>query len=910
MKKHFVLFGTFCAVVLFALMAVLHFRMQEPSSTIIIEETSLGTKEDPEARQRFEWMMLRDPATGQIPEDIKRKEMEFARSLPTREQLTALNKAGTLASWTSRGPWNVGGRTRALGIDVGNPNLIIAGGVSGGMWRSVDGGTTWTKTSAANSLHSVSCLAQDTRPGQTGTWYYGTGELLGNSASGSNFDMYSGDGIFKSTNSGVSWTLLPSTSTGQPQNWDNFFDYVWNIVVDPTNGNVFAATYGAIFRSTNGGTSWTTVFGGVSPFSSYTDIQVASNGTFYVTGSADGGMGGVWKSTTGAAGTWTNITPTDMLNTIRRIVIGIAPSNNNTVYIVAETPSAGVNNHSFWKYNATANSWVNRSANMPAYGGPVGNFDSQSSYDLVIKIKPDNENVVLIGGTNLYRSTDGFATTGNTAWIGGYATSNNISMYPNHHPDQHALVFAPNNASILFSAHDEGIGKTTNILANPVVWQSLSSGYLTTQFYTIAIDRGTNGSNTIIGGMQDNGCWKTTSASGTTPWTNLFSGDGAFTAIANGGGSDYVSAQNGVAYRLFGAQWTRVDPTGGTGYLFINPFVLDPNNSNIMYFAGGNYTWRNSNLTQIPAGSNSTTSVNWTRLNNSAIVGQTQVSALAVSKANPVNRLYIAHSVGYLVRVDNANTGDPVGVDIGAAIPFGFISCVAVDPTDGNKVLVVFSNYNLQSLWYSSNAGATWTDVEGNLAGATGPSCRYAAIVPISGGATYFLVGTSTGLYSTTTLNGASTVWAQEGASTIGNVVVSFLDSRPSDRLVVAATHANGVYSADIVSDVEEDGGIPAAFALHQNYPNPFNPSTKIGFGVSRPGFVSLNVYDILGREVATLVQGHLKAGSYEATLHAAGLASGVYFYRLHVQPDAAPTGRDAIGGSGFVQTRKLVLQK
>jgi hypothetical protein len=600
--------------------------------------------------------------------------------------------------------------------------------------------------------------------------------------------------VFKSVDNGVTWTQLASTAGGDPQSFDRAWDYVWNIAVHPNTGNIYAAAYNAIYRSTDGGTTWTVVRGGAEtgPYSELTDVAIASDGTIYATGSPGSAtLQGVWKSTDGTA--WTNITPNDM-TTVRRIVIGIAPSNPNAVYFLAETPNLGVNNHSIWKYNATANTYQNRSANMPAYGAPVGNFDSQGSYDLVIKVKPDDENVVIIGGTNLYRSTDGFATTNNTTWIGGYATANDISQYANHHPDNHSLAFAPNNSSILLSGHDGGVSKTSNVLASPLVWQQLSNGYLTTQFYTVALDHATNGSNELVGGLQDNGCWYTNSASLTTPWTNVGSGDGAFTALSNGGTSRYISSQNGNTYRLVGTQFTRVDPTGGTGYLFINPFVLDPNNSNIMYFAGGLNVWRNSDLTGIPLGSNNTTSVNWTRLNNSAFTGQGQVSALAVSVANPTNRLYFANSEGFLKRVDNANTGDPAGVDIGAAIPAGYISCVAVDPTDGGKVLVVFSNYNLASLWYSTNAGATWTDVEGNLAGANGPSCRYAAIVP-SGGTTTYYLGTSTGLYSTTALSGTTTVWAQEGANNIGNVVVPFLDSRASDGVVVVGTHANGVYS-------------------------------------------------------------------------------------------------------------------
>ena len=100
---------------------------------------------------------------------------------------------------------------------------------------------------------------------------------------------------------------------------------------------------------------------------------------------------------------------------------------------------------------------------IPAFGGSVGNFDSQGSYDLVIKIKPDDPNFVLIGGTNLYRSTDGFSTSTSTKWIGGYSPANNVSQYPYHHPDQHAISFLPGSNIVTYSGHDGGISKTTDI---------------------------------------------------------------------------------------------------------------------------------------------------------------------------------------------------------------------------------------------------------------------------------------------------------------------------------------------------------------------------------------------------------------------------------------------------------------
>jgi hypothetical protein len=104
---------------------------------------------------------------------------------------------------------------------------------------------------------------------------------------------------------------------------------------------------------------------------------------------------------------------------------------------------------------------------------------------------------------------------------------------------------------------------------------------------------------------------------------------------------------------------------------------------------------------------------------------------------------------------------------------------------------------------------------------------------------------------------------------------------------------------------------VPASFALYQNYPNPFNPSTRIPFSVpgsglpaGQAGFVSLKVYDILGRDVATLVNENLPPGSYEVTFDASGLPSGVYFYRLTVRSTAG--GQAAV----FVETKKLVVMR
>jgi len=117
---------------------------------------------------------------------------------------------------------------------------------------------------------------------------------------------------------------------------------------------------------------------------------------------------------------------------------------------------------------------------------------------------------------------------------------------------------------------------------------------------------------------------------------------------------------------------------------------------------------------------------------------------------------------------------------------------------------VVFSNYNVVSVFATTDGGTTWTAIAGNLeqnpnGGGSGPSCRWVKILPVGGTKIYY-IGTSTGVYSTGYLNGANTVWEQEGASVIGNVVVDMIDARSSDGMVVAATHGNGIFSATVTS--------------------------------------------------------------------------------------------------------------
>ncbi|MEP7265971.1 MAG: flagellar basal body rod modification protein, partial [Bacteroidota bacterium] len=769
------------------------------------EGMSEGSPDDPDGRAAFELQRLAGP-DGKIPLYIRSQELEFASFLPGAAEADGMNRnSAATVNWQNRGPWNVGGRTRAFAQDIADPNVLVAGSSSGGMYRSTDGGINWTRTTTPSQHFSVTCVVQDKRPGHQNVWYYGSGEAYGQSASASGA-YYLGYGIYKSSDSAKTWTALPSTISTSIVTFDVWGDVNWDIATDPSdlvNDVVYVAAYGTIQRSVNGGNSWTAVKGSLaSPACYFTDVEVTSTGIVYCTMSSDGSVAnkGIWRSTDGI--NYTNILPASFPLVYDRLKIGISPSDENQIYILGHTPGYGqpdtnflgdVEWNSLWKYwylsgNGSGNGgqWEDRSANLPTTGGLFDKFQSQGSYDLVVKVKPNDTNVVIIGGTNLYRATDQFKSLNQTTHIGGYlegATLPIVDNYATHHPDQHEVFFDASNPDVMYSSNDGGVWRSDDINATPVQWTSLNNGYLTTQFYTCALDHAST-SNVIIGGAQDNGTWFINSANPVDPWVQPRGGDGSYCAIADNASSYYFSIQNGKMMRAkvnaAGVidSFSRIDPIGVSNFLFINPYILDPNNNNIMYMAGGRNLWRNDNLSGIPYAQNwDSISTNWTKFPDTTSSSAINISAIGVSKT-PANRVYYGTSQRRVFRVDNANTGTPSRIEITAltgTVIFpatGYVSCIAVDPSNADNVIVTFSNYGIYSLFYTADGGTTWQKIAGNLEAAAngtgnGPSLRWVNILPVSNG-TVYLCGTSTGLYATSQLSGANTVWVQQAVNTIG----------------------------------------------------------------------------------------------------------------------------------------------
>ena len=880
------------------------------------EESIEHRKADMRKLLQWQFLRLRDPKTNRIPADIRQKEIEFSKAV--NERTARLNKENkvTATTWVPRGPNNQGGRTKGIAVDVADENIVIAGAAEGGIWRSTDKGATWSSTTDPSFVQNVDCLVQDTRQGKTNTWYYGTGELQDNIYPGGNgVGSLLGDGIYKSTDNGQTWTGLASTQVNMPNNTVSPYQIVWNIEVDTTIQNqdvVYAACFGGVYRSTNGGTTWDTSL--VSPTGqfwekpSYTSVTVTSGGDLYGALST-GNRTGIFHSTDGIQ--WTDITPNFWPAQVNRIVTASAKTNKNILYVFANTPgvgkAGGPNNgagdyNSLWRYDASTSQWTDLSSKLPDWVGNVGGYSSQGGYDMVIKVSPANQNIILIGGTNIYISKDAFATKLDANnWVGGYAKANDISQYANHHPDQHALFFLPSDPKVVYSGHDGGVSRTNDITASNVTWTSLDENYVTSQFWSVSVDKSDANGSFIVGGMQDNGTMLNQSTQNLSDWQNVGSGDGTITAVADGASYYFASSQNGNIYRQdLSNAWTQITPSGATGFLFITPYILDPNNSKVVYLLAGNRVWRNSDITAIPNYQNDTTGINWSTMTDSA---NNTLSALAMSKASP-NLLYVGTIDGKVYKISSAENTGSAFVDItGTNFPNAYITSIAVDPNDGNKLLVAFSNYNVLSLFSSTDGGANWSAVSGNLEENTdgsgrGPSFRNVKILPLNGSNLYF-AGTSTGLYMTDNLNGTNTTWTLQSPNQIGNTLVETMDVSPDNGYVVAGTFGKGVFSASFnATAVKDKNSSPNNYSLAQNYPNPFNPSTTIEYNLNQAGNVSLRIFDSVGKLVETLQNGYENEGNHKVVFDSQNLAlaSGVYYYQIKT--------------NNYNQTKKMVLLK
>jgi len=902
--KYFVL--SFASVLLLSLLAANSFeQVKKPAGSFI---------DDPSAREEYEFIRLRDPKTNEIPPFIARKEYDFSATLPKHDPYGGRYSAQTASDWVQMGPMNQAGRTQAVGIDILNENNLLAGSASGGVWRSIDGGQSWVKVTLPNDEQSVSAIVQDTRKGKESTWYYSTSELLSTTGrrETSLIRTHSwGNGIYKSTDNGASWhPLLSTISTGGHSAPINFTG-IWNLALDPKNPAqdiIYAACYGGIMRSSDGGQTWANVLGGDAVQCFNSEIAMGSGGTLYAAlGSVFEGIAsphqGVWRSKDGLQ--WTKISDNTLPALIRRFRLALSRSSDDILYVLTEAPQNWtttdqefITEHTLLKYtyksgngSGSEGSWEQRvvpfDMNIYRYNNSLG------GYCLSLAVHPDDPEQVFIGGNNLYYSPTGFLDAG--VRLGGYAEDPNNPPPAPLHPDVHALVFSPSDPSRPYVGQDGGISTTDDYLVSPSEWKDLYNGLSSSQVYHSSIDHQTSGSNLIVSGLQDNNSFATLSSDPSTPWVDVDGGDGMTTGVCNGGVLFFTSWQgaNVDCSTYDGSYFTYhgnlpMPPSNSVANFFTN-FILEPNETSELYLAIGDEIWRYNDLSSIISEFDPLPS-NWALIPGPHEVlnpDQAFVSAFGFA-ANIRDRLFFGTSAGKVYQIDRAASVSPSLKDISAASfpKNGFVAGIEVDPDNAGEILVVFSNYNIQSLFRTTDGGVTWSAIGGNLeelpdGAGSGPSVRCAKILHTSKSTIYY-VGTTVGLYSTAKIDGAQTIWTQESPSLIGDLIVESLDARQSDGRVIVSTQGGGVFKNVAINGVQgsnASGG--QLLQLEQNYPNPFVTESHIRFSLTKPGDVSIELYNALGTKIGLPVSGYYEQGSHIITLSGKDLPAGNYFLRV-----------------------------
>ena len=926
-SKYFqIIIAGLLATALFCLFILDHYKSgsREKVSPSLTEKKKISKNSFLAMQAGYQFKKLRDPQTGQIPVGIRARELSFVSGMPMQPE-------GIGQQWKWRGPANIGGRMLCIAIDMDDENHLLAGSASGGMWESADCGQNWHKTTAPEAEQSATCLIQDKRPGKHHIWYYGTGEMLSTTDRNISTNARTigiGNGIFKSIDNGASWQPLTSTQVGSQANLLEVFQGVWRIVTDNVRMDkdiVYAACYGAIMRSENGGATWEVTLGDLENKSFSCDLAITSEGVLYAAlGSfcmaiEPPGKAGIWRSADGI--NWTKITPTGFPQDNRLTRLALAPSNEKIMYVFTESQSPDLNPfdgypnsvNTVWKmtWNTHTESplWENRTQSMPGGGdGSINNFPFSfvvyGGYTFTMGVKPDNEEVVFLGGMNAYRSLNGFADKLTTTYIGGYPYD--MDSIHQLHPDQHGITFLPSNPAILFMANDGGISITKNCMADSsdMIWERLNNKLTTTQFYSIAIDHGSSGDDWVLGGLQDNNWYYTVTDDPSELWFNIdICYDGFATCVAPDWEYCAISAYSGNIWttrfdqsmhatdifpQLPDTLLKYYDPAMGSNALFpfYQNFALDPNNYETFYLPTLTSIWRKDNL---KAAAYDTTLRNsgWSHLSNVNVGSASEISCIAISKV-PANRLYYGTNLGKVFRLDDAGTGNPIPVNItGKTFPAnGFVAFIDANPDNADHLMVTFSNYGVQSLFHSSDGGSTWTAVGGNLeeypdGSGDGPSIRCTKLLSYQGKKIIF-AGTSCGLFSTTALKGDATVWTKEGATTIGNVIVDMVDTRQTDGFIAIGTHGNGVYSTWFNSASGMDNE-QASLSLQVGniYPNPVNNEATLELVIEQTVRLRTTIYSGTGELVKRLPDKTVQPGKQYLNLQFGELPPGSYYLTL-----------------------------
>ena len=764
------------------------------------------------------------------------------------EQARNLAAGISTSSWTFLGPGNVGGRLRAVLIDPRDPNRILLGASTGGIWLSTNGGQSFSAIADFLGNIVIGTMAFD--PVNPNIIYAGTGE---------SFTGYQGVGMFKSTDGGVTWAFLTATSTDtsvNPSGLDWWF--VNRIAVNPANPNLILAgtttgtstggvtAIGKVYRSNNGGSSWSKVadFQGL-------DVKFdPNNPNNAIVGSDDGYA--YYSNDAGAS--WTQSmqivsTPVGRGSPkTARIELGYARSAPGTVYASVDhntEADADKVRGQVWKSLDGGASWT-----MLA---EPKHLAEQGDYDNALWVSPVDDRHLIVGGLDLYQSTDGGNAFNRISTWQGAAPG-----LAQPHADHHIIVHAPNysaSSPVVYFGNDGGLYRSSNVFAANAdtnsSWQNLNINLGVTQFYGGAGKRAAGGK--IIGGTQDNGALMYSSG---TNWERTAGGDGGFAAVDPVDDTtiygEYVYAsvhrkvgQSSRQYICNGITEGLKDSTtqrycGATNAEtakanFIAPFVVDPSNRDRM-LVGANSLWLSINVRAATP--------TWTAIKQPISIGGAStyyINAIAVHERDS-NIIWVGHnSPGQVWKTTDGLSPAPTWTQVGnGVLPSGNVSRVTIDPDNPNRAWVTYTGFTTGRIWQTSDGGATWQNIHSNLPRVSLHDIKRHPTQP-----NWLYVGAANGVY--TSENGGQT-WSttNDGPASVRVRELFWYDP----ATLVAVTYGRGMFRTTVA------GAGPA------NYSDMWwagNVENGWGMSIQQHGQIQLNalyVYDNAGKPIWYVLPG------------------------------------------------------
>ncbi len=777
------------------------------------DETDRGEVEDD--GHATEFYLKRRVAPGETTLSLDRyiAAREHSRQMPT-VSLAAMSRNETAklsgGSWTSLGPGNVGGRTRSLVINPQNPNIMYAGAVTGGVWKTTDGGNSWTALTDMLPVLNIGALVMD--PNDSNTLYAGTGEY---------YKAFPGQGIFKTSDGGATWNLLTQTGT----NVTNAFEYVNRLVMSPTTPNrLYAATWSGVFTSADGGNTWVST--GMSPtYNGCQDLAIRTDQTTdYLYASCSGrtfsNPHAIWRNTSAAGGgAWAQVYTALYMG---RTSLALAPSQQSTIYAMAASIGGDPRYEEglLAVYRSTSNgdagSWTTQVSNADpditntllltdsrsvtlafCNGGALTYTTGQGSYDNALAVDPNDPNRVWAGGIDVFRSDDGGMTWGAASlWQLPYGSPQFA------HADRHLFVFHPayNGSSnqTMFLATDGGLFRTDNARATvstgpngtcqnvftstaSILWADLNHSYVATQYY-----HGVSypGGQAYLSGAQDNSVTRGNDAAGSNGFMYFSTGDGASVALDPADANRMFESKQYVSLARATNGLNVVSATSGITELsntfpFIAFLAMDPHEGKRLFLGGTTNLW----LTQDAAAT-------WTA---AAPVAGGNVSSIAVSPFDS-NTVLFGTQFGYIYRSTSALTSDGRTPWASALPRIGSVSSLAFDPMNPTVVYAVYSSLKAgltdAHVYRSADGGVTWTPSDGSGSASLPDTPSFRLLVNPYNDQDLYL-GTDLGIYASQ--DGGNT-WSRD--TSMEQVIVEelALDNGAQSNWLFAFTFGRGIY--------------------------------------------------------------------------------------------------------------------